>query len=58
MMKIILNLKNFSKNYEKQSCYLNKINCVIVGLGKMGLVYYNIIKNLNLNLVGVCDLKV
>ena len=37
--------------------FKNKINCVIVGLGKMGLVYYNIIKNLNLNLVGVCDLN-
>ena len=35
--------------------FKNKINCVIVGLGKMGLVYYNIIRNLNLNLVGVCD---
>ena len=37
--------------------FKNKINCVIVGLGKMGLVYYNIIRNLNLNLVGVCDLN-
>ncbi|RPG63846.1 MAG: gfo/Idh/MocA family oxidoreductase [Flavobacteriaceae bacterium TMED238] len=35
----------------------NKISCVIVGLGKMGLVYYNVLRKLNLNLVGVCDLN-
>ena len=34
-----------------------KTNCAIIGFGKMGLVYYNIIKKLNLNLVSVCDLK-
>ena len=34
-----------------------RTNCAIVGFGKMGLVYYNIIKKLNLNLVSVCDLK-
>ncbi len=37
--------------------FKNKINCVIVGLGKMGLVYYNVARKLNLNLVGVCDLN-
>ena len=34
-----------------------KTNCAIIGFGKMGLVYYNIIKKLNLNLISVCDLK-
>ena len=44
-MKIILNLKNFQKIIEAFMLFKNKINCVIVGLGKMGLVYYNIIKS-------------
>ena len=34
-----------------------RTNCAIVGFGKMGLVYYDIVKKLNLNLVSVCDLK-
>ena len=36
----------------------NKIkNCAIVGFGKMGLMYYSIIKKLRLNIVSVCDLN-
>jgi len=34
-----------------------RTNCAIVGFGKMGLVYYDIVKKLNLNLVSVCDVK-
>ena len=34
-----------------------KLNCAIAGLGKMGLMYYSIVKKLKINLVGIYDAR-
>ena len=49
--------RSFYKILKTPMLINKRTNCAIVGFRKMGLVYYDIVKKLNLNLY-VCDLSI